>query len=151
MTAPPLLPPLDVIHYTLCTIPRMHPYDSNTQTMVIKTSFSPHVILQPMRNHPIYHTDAYFAIRRYEGGIDELIYDGHVDCSGIWLMNKAVNLLDSYCFYNNPGCFVPKCLTILGLGHYTFFNDEERIFLAQHRSRCDKTFTELWRSVKCNL
>lgn len=145
------LPPLpEVLRYTMFTLPPQ--FDCTTRALVIKTSFSPHIILQPLSNHSVYHTSAYFAIRRHDGDLNRLLYEGHVHFSGTWLMNKAINLIDSlsHCFYTNPGCFTPKFLTILGMGHYSLFDDKERMLLAQHRGRCEKIFAELCSSVKKN-
>jgi hypothetical protein len=94
----------------------------------------------------------YLGVKPYTGSLYSLRYHGCVQEQGIHLIFLAVKLLDrlSYMF-RHPSQhhhFVPKYLTLLGIGHYRWFNDCERILLVADGVGAAEIFQNLYERHK---
>lgn len=94
----------------------------------------------------------YLGVKSYTGSLYALRYHGCVQEQGIQLIFLAIKLLDrlSYMFMHQyqRHHFVPKYLTLLGIGHHRYFNDCERILLVADGTGAAEIFQDLYERHK---
>lgn len=94
----------------------------------------------------------YLGVKPYTGSLHALRYHGHVKEKAIILIFLALKLLDRLSFLFRFPCqghhFVPKYLTLLGIGHYSYFDDCERVLLIADGQGAAEIFLDLYEKQK---
>lgn len=94
----------------------------------------------------------YLGVKPYTGSFQTLQYHGHVQENIINLIVLALKLLDRLSFlFRYPSQyshFVPKYLTLIGIGHYCYFDDCERVLLIAEGQGAAEIFLNLFEKHK---
>lgn len=94
----------------------------------------------------------YLGVKPYSGSVQALQYHGHVQEKIINLIVLALKLVDRLSFlFRYPSQysqFVPKYLTLLGIGHYCYFDDCERVLLIAEGQGAAEIFLNLFEKHK---